>query len=101
LVQQLTANNITQKGTALRLFHQGWNSHVDGAVALVKARGPEEFQSPKGREIWHLVRALAVSHPSFIKVNTDFPRPYNILPTLKKLFHQLIGGWLSQPVIKS
>lgn len=44
--------------------HQGWNSHVDGAIALLKARGPEEFQSPVGREMWHCVRALAVSLPS-------------------------------------
>jgi hypothetical protein len=59
--QQLTANNVKQQVTAPRMNHQGWNSHVDGAIALLKARGPEEFQSPVGREMWHCVRALAVS----------------------------------------
>ncbi|TVY81600.1 hypothetical protein LSUE1_G003560 [Lachnellula suecica] len=43
--------------TAPRLNHQAWNSHVDGAVALLKARGPKAFQNPTGREVWHTVRA--------------------------------------------
>ncbi|TVY12812.1 hypothetical protein LARI1_G009053 [Lachnellula arida] len=45
--------------TATRVSHQAWNSHVDGAVALLKARGPENFQTRRRRDIWHVVRALA------------------------------------------
>ncbi|TVY43333.1 White-opaque regulator [Lachnellula occidentalis] len=45
--------------TSPRISHQAWNSHVDGAVALLKARGPENFQTRRRRDIWHVVRALA------------------------------------------
>ncbi|TVY33914.1 White-opaque regulator, partial [Lachnellula subtilissima] len=45
--------------TAPRVSHQAWNSHVDGAVALLKARGPENFQTRRRRDTWHIVRALA------------------------------------------
>ncbi|KAF4626606.1 hypothetical protein G7Y89_g11546 [Cudoniella acicularis] len=44
--------------TAPRLNPEAWSSHVDGAVALLKARGPDEFQTPTGREVWNTVRAM-------------------------------------------
>ncbi|KAH8670232.1 hypothetical protein BGZ60DRAFT_486323 [Tricladium varicosporioides] len=44
--------------TAPRLNPEAWSSHVDGAVALLKARGPDAFQSNTGREVWNTVRAM-------------------------------------------
>ncbi|EPE32306.1 Zn2/Cys6 DNA-binding protein [Glarea lozoyensis ATCC 20868] len=45
---------------APRKSHEGWASHIDGAIALLKARGPESFQKPEGQETWNTVRALMV-----------------------------------------
>jgi hypothetical protein len=45
---------------APRKSHEGWSSHVDGAVALLKARGPDGFQDSEGREVWNTVRAMMV-----------------------------------------
>ncbi|CAG8957931.1 hypothetical protein HYFRA_00000273 [Hymenoscyphus fraxineus] len=38
---------------APRRSHKGWSSHVDGAAALLKSRGPDSFQTQQGREIWN------------------------------------------------
>ena len=45
---------------APRENHEGWASHIDGAIALLKTRGPASFQTVQGRETWNCVRALMV-----------------------------------------
>jgi hypothetical protein len=39
----------------------GWSSHIDGAVAVVKARGHSGFQSKVAKELFIAVRAHMVS----------------------------------------
>jgi len=51
---------------------EAWGSHLDGAWALVKARGKAQFRSPVGRRIFVITRSLLVRPPlgaSFIPCN--------------------------------
>ena len=38
-----------------------WGNHVDGAVALTKLRGMEQFKDPMSHAIFRAVRTMMVS----------------------------------------
>lgn len=42
-----------------------WGNHVDGAVALTKLRGTDQFNDPMSHAIFRAVRTMMVlAHPS-------------------------------------
>ncbi|KAF2753762.1 hypothetical protein EJ05DRAFT_489931 [Pseudovirgaria hyperparasitica] len=41
---------------------QNWNHHVDGAVALVKMRGTEQFNNPQSYNIFRAVRSMMLTN---------------------------------------
>jgi len=38
-----------------------WGNHVDGAVALTKMRGTEQFKDPMSHQVFRAVRTMMVS----------------------------------------
>jgi len=44
---------------------KGWANHVDGAIALTKLRGEEQFKNPTSRAVFRAVRTLMVFIPSY------------------------------------
>ncbi|CZR60782.1 uncharacterized protein PAC_10678 [Phialocephala subalpina] len=48
--------------TLFEMSLNGWCSHIEGAVALVKYRGEESFDTPTGRNLFNSVRELMTIH---------------------------------------
>ncbi|KAF1963629.1 hypothetical protein CC80DRAFT_397724 [Byssothecium circinans] len=52
LYETITSTNDTIKG---------WGSHVDGAVALMKLRGTEQFKDPMSHAVFRAVRTMMIT----------------------------------------
>lgn len=48
--------NITSRNVGML----AWGSHTDGAIQLIKGRGPQQFQTKQGRDLWVAVRTQTV-----------------------------------------
>ncbi|KAF8851547.1 hypothetical protein BDZ45DRAFT_631569 [Acephala macrosclerotiorum] len=48
--------------TLFEMSLNGWCSHIEGAVALVKYRGEESFDTPTGRNLFNAVREVMTIH---------------------------------------
>jgi hypothetical protein len=52
-----------------------WGHHVDGAVALTKMRGKEQFKDPMSHAVFRAVRTMMVSiTESYLLACAKFPR---------------------------
>ena len=53
-----------------------WNKHIDGAVAIVKARGVEQFKNPESLSLFRAVRTQMITNAvQQRKTIEDFPGP--------------------------
>lgn len=60
-----------------------WTKHIDGAVAIVKARGTEQFTNPQSLSLYRSVRAQMLANAiQQHKPIDDFPGPKNWLSDL-------------------
>ncbi|CAG8979510.1 hypothetical protein HYALB_00004962 [Hymenoscyphus albidus] len=74
---------------APRRSHKAWSSHVDGAAALLKSRGPDSFQTQQGREIWNTVRAMmTIQHIADSREVADGEEWWMSVPANDPISHQ-------------